>query len=529
MHHSPPFLNEFCRRFCIFVCLLIPGVILRSADIRVEERLQQIQKLLQAGSWEDARNQIVSALSQFPREASLYNFMGVVEAHAGKYPAAEANFTEALVLSPRFTAAAINLGKLYQENSPKDARAPAKALRVYQRILAYDSGNTEALYQTAVLSLQQDQYQGALAAIARLPAGVQGRPQPLAVRCAALAVLGMTDEADKTAGALLAHPDLTASDVLSVLPALEKKQQEELERRLLEGLDSRTLQTSESLRALGLLYERQGELSLARRTLEFAVASPVSVALLLDLARVAYKAGDLNNTLGYLAHARELDPKNFGIHFFFGMVCVELDLLIDAAKSLTEAVALSPENPFANLAVGSVLLQGSDPRSGLPYVEKYRQLRPTDPRGHLAVGTAYFLLGEYEQARKELEPVATLPEVRSGAYYLLGRMAKLQGDREEAYRLIRLSLEANPDNANALVELGQLEMRAKNLAAAEKALQRAVELEPDSIQANMHLLRLFQVTRDPRAESQQKRFDEASKKRADREVSLLRTIEVRPY
>jgi len=58
------------------------------------------------------------------------------------------------------------------------------------------------------------------------------------------------------------------------------------------------------------------------------------------------------------------------------------------------------------------------------------------------------------------------------------------------------------------------------LAAAEKALQRAVELEPDSIRANIHLLRLFQMTRDPRVESQQKRFDEASKKRADREVSL---------
>jgi len=108
-------------------------------------------------------------------------------------------------------------------------------------------------------------------------------------------------------------------------------------------------------------------------------------------------------------------------------------------------------------------------------------------------------------------------------------MAKLQGSREEAYRLIQLSLKADPDNSNALVELGQLELRKRDYAAAEKALQRAVELDPDSFQANMHLLRLFQATRDPRTEAQQKRFDEVSKKRADRETSLLRTIEVRPY
>jgi tetratricopeptide (TPR) repeat protein len=128
-----------------------------------------------------------------------------------------------------------------------------------------------------------------------------------------------------------------------------------------------------------------------------------------------------------------------------------------------------------------------------------------------------------------LEAVAAFPEAAAGANYFLSRLFKLQGNREEAYRLIQLSLKANPDFADALVELGQLELRQKNFAAAGKALQRAVELEPDSFQANMHLLRLYQATHDSRAEAQQKRFDEVSKKRAEKEASLLRTIEVRPY
>ena len=527
MLHIPPFFFRFCRRLSIFTCLLIPGEVLRSVDTPVEARLQEIQKLLQAGSWEDARNQLVSALRQFPREASLYNFMGVVEAQAGNYPAAEIKFGRALELSPRFTGAAINLGRLYQENSAKDAKAPLKALQVYQRILAYDADNTEALFQTAVLSLQQGKYQGTLTALARLPAEMQQRPQPLAVRCASLAAMDRTGEADKAAGVLLLHSDLTAADVLLVLPSLEKKK--ELQERLLEGLTSRSLQTPESLRRLGLLYEQQGQLDRARRTLEAAATSPVSVSLLLDLARVAYKNKDLKGALGYLAHARDLEPKNFSVHFFFGIVCQEQDLLIDATKSLKEAVALSPENPYANYALGAVLMQGPEPRSGLPYVQKYCQLRPKDPRGRLALGTAYFLLGEHTQAQKELESVVSIPEDAAGAYCLLGRIAKLQGNREEAYRLIQLSLKANPDHANALVELGQLEMRQRNYAAAENALQRAVLLQPDSFQANMYLLRFFQVTRDPRAEAQQKRFEELSKKQAEREVSLLRTVEVSPY
>jgi len=529
MRHCPPLFFRFCRRLSIFACLLLPGEASTIADTPVEERLQQIQKLLRQGSWEDARKQLADALSKFPREASLYNFMGVVEAQAGNYPSAEACFSRALELSPRFTGAAVNLGRLYQENLAKDAKARVKAFQVYQRVLAYEPSHAEALFQSAVLSLQQGQYQAALATLTRLPAEVQERPQSLAVRCASLAALDRTGEAEKAAEVLLAHPDLTAADVLLVLPALEEKMKRELEERLLEGLTSRSLHTPESLRELGLFHEQQGQLDRARQTLEGAVTSPVSVPLLLDLARVAYKNKDLKGTLGYLAHARDLEPENFGVHFFFGIVCVELDLLIDATKSLKEAEALSPENPYANYALGSVLMQSSEPRSGLPYVQKYCRLRPKDPRGRLALGAAYFQVGEHALAQKELEAVVALPEAAAGANYFLGRMAKLQGNQEEAYRLIRLSVKANPDFADALVELGQLEMRQKNNAAAEKALQRAVALEPDSFKANMHLLRLYQATHDSRADVQQRRFDEISKKRAEKETSLLRTIEVRPY
>jgi tetratricopeptide (TPR) repeat protein len=498
-----------------------------AADAPVDARLRQIQALIQQGSWEDARNQLSDALGRFPREPSLYNFMGVVEAQAGNYPAAEASFSRALELSPRFTGAAMNLGRLYQENAGRDSQALSKALQVYQQVLAHEPANIEAVYQTAVLRLEQGHYQSALTAYARLPADVRLRPQALAVRCASLAGLHRTSEAGKVAGTLLAHPDLAAPDVLLVLPALQRQKNEELQARLLEGLSSR--HSAASLRELGLLYERQGQLDRARLNLQASVASPVSVSLLTDLARVAYKQKDLKGALGYLAHARDLEPENFGVHFFFGIVCVELDLLVDATKSLKEAVALSPENPYANYAYGSLLMQGSEPRDGLPFVQKYCRLKPEDPRGQLALGAAYFQLGEHGLARTALASVAANPRAAAGANYYLGRIAKLEGKREEAYRLIQISLRANPDFADALAELGQLEMRLKNYAAAEKVLQRAVELDPDSFQANMHLLRLFQATHDPRSEGQQKRFEEVSKKRAEREASLLRTIEVRPY
>jgi tetratricopeptide (TPR) repeat protein len=523
--------KPFFPLVCILFFLIKPvsGLAVQAPPSAIEQRLQQIQQSLQQGNLPAATAELADAIRSFPTEPSLYNFQGVVEAQGSNYQAAETAFRKALQLSPRYTGAAVNLGRLYQENLDQDPKALQKGIQLYQEILAYDPGNAEAQYQLAFLSLRNMQYLAALSGVGKLPQDLQQSPQVLAVKTAALAGLGRRAESNAVAGKLLVHPQLAAEDLLLVLPVLGKVNRPDLEKRFFDTLANRNLHSPASLRQYGLFLEREQDLPGARQALEKAVTAPVQVSLLQDLARVAYKQKDLKGALGYLAHARDIEPKNFNLHFFFGIICVEMELIIDANKSLEEAVKLAPENPFANYALGSVLMQSSDPRKGLPYVEKYCRLMPKDARGHLALGAAYFQVGDVELASKELSPLANLPLTAAGANYYLARIAKLQGNQEEDYRLIQLSLKANPNFSDALVEMGQLEMRRKDYAAAGESLHRAVEIEPESFLGNLHLLRLYQATGDSRAEAQQKRFDEVSKIRSEKEASLLRTIEVRPY
>jgi Flp pilus assembly protein TadD len=515
--------------FLLFIHFLAYPLLAQTVPQKLDLRLRQIQSLLQQGNTTEARQHLNDAIHEFPTEPTLQNFLGVVEAQSGNYAAAESAFKKALQLSPRYTGAAVNLGRLYQENSTKDPQATTKGIHVYQTILSYDPVSAEAQYQLSVLSLRNGQYLAALTGLSKLPAEFQQNPPAMAVKCAALSGTAQKTQANAIFGQFLIHPQLTADDWILILPILEKQQRLDWIQRGFDTLSNRQLHTPESLRQWGLYLERQNEFNHAREILEKSVTNPISVELLLDLARVAYKQRDLNGALGYLAHARELDPRNFSIHFFFGIICVELELLIDATKSLEKAVSLNPENPYANYALGAVLMQSSDSRKGLPYIEKYCQLLPKDPRGHLALGAAYFQVGEQLLASKELTPLVNIPLTAAGANYYLSRIAKLKGNQEDAYRLIQISLNANPDFSDALVELGQLEIRRKNFTAAGKALQKALELEPDNFLGNMHLLRLYQASNDPRAEEQQKRFDEVAKKRTEKEKSLLRTIEVRPY
>jgi tetratricopeptide (TPR) repeat protein len=512
----------------LIVCAAIAVPLCAGTAAAPRELLLRIQQVIQQGDLAAARNQLTAALGEFPSEPVLHNLLGVVEAQQGNRQAAEANFKKALEHAPDFTGALMNLARLYQEKAATDPKSLGQALDAYQRVLKYDGGNVEALYQSAFLLVRTGSYQASLDHLNRLPAEMQERAQALAVRCADEAALGRRAPAAVTAEQLLKSPDLSEEDVVVILPHVQATD-EKLAIRMLEKLVERRLAGGVGLARLGWLYKRQGQLALARETLERAAqAAGPSAELLTELARVAYQQRDHEGALGYLGHARDLEPRNAGIHFFFGMVCVELNLPIDARKSLDEAVRLDPENAYYNYALGAVAVHGR-PGESIPYFEKYIARKPDDPRGRFALGAAHFYAGDYEAAQKDLRSVASRPETAAGAHYFLGRIAKLQQDLPEAENELTQAIAANPKFTDAMAELGHVHIRTERYEEAAKTLERARALDPDNFRVNANLLILYQKTKDPRAEAQQQRFEEIKKKRAADEELLWRSIEVRPY
>lgn len=494
------------------------------------EILQEVQGLIQKGDLAGARAQLAQVLKISPQHPTALNLLGVIEAREGHYRAAEASFQKAIGTAPDFGAAYLNLGRLYQENSSRDSDALKKAVATYERLLKFEPTNIEANYQSAFLLSRLGSFQASLRRLSRLPRPARERPQALAVRLADDAGLKEHVQAEATADRLLKHPDLVEADILRILPALLAQHDEDLALKLLEGLGERRMASPDSLEQLASLYEHAGGLDRARATLEAAVElrQSVSVALLLKLAHLANQQGDHEGALGYLAHARDLDPNNGAIHFFFGMVCVEMNLAEEAYQSLKKAVRFTPANPYYNYALGAVIMDRDVVREAYPYFRKYCELKPDDPRGHLALGAAYFYGHDIELARQELEGVMKHPATAASAHYFLGRIAKQEGKFTEARQEILKALEDNPRYPDAYTELGLLHFRQKEYKEAEQAFEKALALHPDSYNANLNLLVLYQRTQDPRADAQAKRFEEIKKERAERQKEFFRTIEVRP-
>jgi tetratricopeptide (TPR) repeat protein len=496
----------------------------------LEQRILQVQDLMQQGDLVEARKLLLAAMKQHKAEPGLDNLLGIIEAREKNYRAAETAFKRAVARSPKFTGAYLNLGRLYQENVASDPEAVAKAIEVYQRVLQYQPGHAEANYQSAALLQLRGEYRSSLARLQRLPDDLRQSAQSLAVFCADYAGLGDAARADESASRLLAHSDFSETDVNAALPALTKAGRIDLAIRLIEGLASRATIAPEMIHQLGLLYEQQGQLDRARATLEkAAVKDRPLVPLLIDLARVAHKQRDYQGTLGYLAHARDLEPTNAAIHYFFGMVCVDLNLGAEAYVAVGKAVSLEPDNPHYNFAMGFVAAHRHDPEESVPYLRKYLLLNPGDARARLVLGMAYYRSKNYEAATKELQEAVKRRETAAPAHFYLGSVARQENKIDEAIRELEQALQLEPDYADALAEVGQCRIQQKNYELAEKSLRRALEIKPDHYAGNFNLLTLYTRTKDPRAEELAKRFEEIKKRREEKAQEFLRGIEVRPY
>jgi tetratricopeptide (TPR) repeat protein len=490
--------------------------------------IDELSTLLEEGQVTVVKTRVGEALRRYPSDAALHDIAGAVAAQQGSYGEAERHFRAAIERDSRLLSAYLNLGRLYQEHTRDDRDAPAKALAVYRSLLKIDPENNEALFQAGYLSACSGDWRFSRTLLERLPTSGQSRPQVLVLLATDLAGVGEPLLASEATDALLRHPDLTEDDIVAALPALDRLSDDAFSEQLLEGLDARHAASAESLQRLGVLQMRLGHLDRAAHTLARAaeaVGSPTA-PLLLDMARVAYKQKEFERALGYIAHARDLDPQNAEVHFFFGLTCVELNLGSEAYEALKKAVALAPDNPFVNYALGAVAIHRHEPSEALPYFENYVRLRPIDPRGRFALGAAKFYSNMFDAARLDLERAVQAPETAAGAHYFLGRIARQSNELETAQAEIDRALQADPQYVDALAELGLLQTRRGEYEAAERSLGRALEIDPDNYAATVNLTALYTRTRDPRREAQAVRLDEMQQKRAVSAQEFLRIVHV---
>jgi len=205
-------------------------------------------------------------------------------------------------------------------------------------------------------------------------------------------------------------------------------------------------------------------------------------------------------------------PNDDYVLFAAGMSERESGDSVAARKHLEQAVALNPAFSFSHYNLGLVLEQLHDPAHAKEQFEQAIALGFEEPDVHFQLANVLRSLGEKEDAEQQLKLYSTAMSAASTR-----RVADLKagaaekelktGDPQKAVALYREALEATPNDALLSYKLSVALDRVGDTAGERSALEHSIQIDPDMAIAQNQLGYLDSRSGD--AAAAEKHFREA--------------------
>ncbi len=426
-----------------------------------------VEALLRQGSGEEAKQKIQEQLALHPTSVAGYNLLGIVDSSAKDYVGALEAFQHALKLSPNSTKTHNNLGNLYVAEKKLDL-----AQQEFRTVLRLEPSNREGNYNLGLLLTAKGSPAEAIPHFQRIhPANVETNFN--LVRC-------YFQSGQNAAGLRLAKilsaqnkDDVRLHFTLGVFLAQSKQYREaQLE---LEKANALQPETFEILYNLGHAYLRGHDYSKAEvvlnRALKLKPDSPDTLYLLGQVYADQTRAVD---ALDVLVRAHKLAPENTDVIFLLARVSMTQNYFEDAIPLLESGLKLAPQRSDLHAALGeSYFMAGKADKA----IEEFKTLIALDPsaRSYAFMGLSYRNLGRFDEATKYFREGLKLDRHNDSCLFNLGYIEERQGNAAAAEAMFQETLRANPDYPDALLELANLRIAKKKFAEAGELLRHYVK------------------------------------------------------
>jgi tetratricopeptide (TPR) repeat protein len=172
-------------------------------------------------------------------------------------------------------------------------------------------------------------------------------------------------------------------------------------------------------------------------------------------------------------------------HEDLGFVLLELKRPREAADILRNAVRLDPQLEQAWFNLGKALAMLGFGQEADEAFEKSFALNPE--RGKLALAAEHHKEGRFEEAERLYREIIRANPKNVDAIRMLGRVALSAKRNDDAERLFRQAIKLTPDFTGAMTDLARLLKEQNRFDEAIEWFEKVVELEPDSAQAHFQL------------------------------------------
>jgi tetratricopeptide (TPR) repeat protein len=197
------------------------------------------------------------------------------------------------------------------------------------------------------------------------------------------------------------------------------------------------------------------------------------------LALAARAQGHRDESLADLLRAQKFAPENTRLLFDLGVLEDEMQLYLDADKTLAHLESLKPGDPNVLYAVARVKLDLGQLESAEQKMLAYLKSRPDDASAHFGLGRIYRQGLQFEKAQREFERSIELQPHQTEAYFQLGDVELEQKNYQDAIANFNKTLLGNPKHGGALAGTGIAYYRQKIYDKAVQFLEQATHAAPE--------------------------------------------------
>jgi len=254
---------------------------------------------------------------------------------------------------------------------------------------------------------------------------------------------------------------------------------------------------------LAQLERGQGRMSVAAQLLDGLLESePRNVAALTLKSGWQLRDGDVPGAIQTGRAAVAADPASAPAHFALAQALVESRQPQDAIASLSEVLRINPRILSAQLMLSRLHLAAGDAPAALQLAAEARKAAPSNPDVQYTYARTLLAQGNFVQAEPEVRALLAKYPQFAASHNIAGMLLLARHDQQGARAAFGRALERDPNSIEALDGLLSLDAAAGSLQAAVGRVEGRVAKNPKSAPLTFLAARTYAAAKQPaRAEA----------------------------
>jgi len=168
-----------------------------------------------------------------------------------------------------------------------------------------------------------------------------------------------------------------------------------------------------------------------------------------DRGRSLRRAGQFEAADEEYLIALKVQPPRASIHYEYGLLCEDRELVLAAANAYRRSIELEPRHMLSNYKLGTLLARGGGGDEALEFLERALTIEPRYAPAYLNIGALHFNNGEPARARAACQRLLEIDPANAEGRSLLARCHERLGQHAQAVAVYE-SLIAEDPNSGAL-------------------------------------------------------------------------------